>query len=138
MNVYSPEAEELLMATCANESNLGQYRTQEPHGPARGIFQMEDPTHKDIWENYLAYHLGYAAALHRISDTCTTDDMVNNDAYAIGMARMLYERCHGALPAANDIEGIWAYYKLHYNTPLGAAKHDDFIAKYNRYVLGQP
>jgi hypothetical protein len=55
-NMYSAIAEELLMATCANESNLGQYRTQSGNGPARGIFQVEGNTFNDLFTNYLAYH----------------------------------------------------------------------------------
>jgi hypothetical protein len=136
MGLYSHQAEELLMATCANESNLGVYRTQAGGGPARGIFQMEGEDHDDIWKNYLAYHTNLAANLHQISATCTTDDMINNDPYAIAMCRIHYLRAPGSLPQPTDIEGIWNYYKLHYNTPQGAATHDEFIAKYNKFVLG--
>ena len=137
LGCYSLNAEELLMATCANESNLGEYRTQTGGGPARGIFQMEAATHNDIWHNFLAYHKDLSNKIHLLSANCNTNDMINNDPYAIAMARVLYFRGRGNLPDSKDIEGIWAYYKLHYNTPLGAATHDQFIAKYNRYVLGQ-
>jgi hypothetical protein len=127
------------MATCANESNLGEYRTQAPHGPARGIFQCEGPTFNDIWTNYLAYHPSIAANLKALNNGVqgTADDLVNNDPYAIAMARVLYLRTPIALPDAGDIEAIWAVYKRWYNTPQGAATHDTFISKYNHYVLGQ-
>lgn len=45
---------ELLLLTCAAESAMGKYIMQVG-GPARGIFQMEPNTEKDIWENWLKY-----------------------------------------------------------------------------------
>ena len=137
LNLYSLNAEELLLATCANESDFGVYRTQGNGGCAKGIFQMEGATHDDIWHNFLAYHSGLSSQLHLLSARCNTDDMINNDPYAIAMCRVHYLRGRGNLPDSTDLEGIWAYYKLHYNTPLGAATHDEFMAKYNKYVLGQ-
>ncbi len=127
------------MATCANESNLGEFRTQAPQGPARGVFQMEGPTFNDIWTNYLAYHSNLAAQGKALNNGAqgTSDDLVNNDPYAIWMARILYLRTPAALPPSTDIEAIWAVYKRWYNTPQGAATHDVFLAKYNRFVLGQ-
>jgi hypothetical protein len=139
MGVYSLNAEELLMATCANESNFGEYRTQAPHGPARGIFQMEGEDFVDIWANYLKYHSTLASACEALNNgqSGTVEDLVNNDPYAIAMARVHYSRAPGALPDSADIEAIWAYYKAHYNTPQGAATHDTFMAKYKKFVLGQ-
>ena len=136
LGIYSTNAEELLMATAANESNLGEYLTQESGGPARGIFQMEGEDHNDIWKNYLGYHMDLYAKIHQISGPCTTDDMETNLPYAIAMCRVHYMRAPGNLPDGSDIEGIWSYYKAHYNTPQGAATHDEFMQKYNRYVLG--
>ena len=139
LGLYSPNAEELLMATCANESNLGQFRTQAPHGPARGIFQCEGEDFNDIWTNYLAYHPSIATSMKSLNNGVqgTVDDLVNNDPYAIGICRVHYMRSAGVLPDAGDIEQIWSYYKLHYNTPQGAATHDVFIQKYDKYVLLQ-
>lgn len=139
IGLYSPNAEELMMATAANESNLGQFRTQSPNGPARGIFQDEGEDFVDLWKNYLAYHPSIAANLKSLNNgnQGTVDDLVNNDPYAIAVCRCHYLRAPGALPDADDIEGIWNYYKLHYNSAVGAASHDVFINKYNRYVLGK-
>jgi len=138
LNLYSTNAEELLMATCANESNLGEYRTQI-HGPARGIFQMEGEDFDDIWKNYLHYKPELAAKImsNNNGKQGTVDDLINNDAYAIAMCRVHYLRSPGSLPPSTDIEQIWNYYKLHYNTPQGGARHDEFIKKYNLYVLNK-
>lgn len=120
------------MATFSNESWCGYYRTQAPHGPGRGIGQEEQEDLTDLYTNFLRYHPQYLA----IVGQHTSDDLVNDDPLAILVCRLHYYRLSAPLPAANDIEAIWAYYKLHYNTPLGAATHDAFMACYQRYVLG--
>jgi hypothetical protein len=139
IGLYSLDAEELLMATCANESNFGEYRTQGGGGPARGIFQMEGEDFNDIWTNYLQYHgtLAFQVKNYNGGKQGTADDMISNDQYAICMARIHYSRKPGNLPPANDIEQIWAYYKHYYNTPQGAATHDAFVSKYKKFVLEQ-
>lgn len=125
---------ELLLATCAQESHLGQFRTQLGGGPARGIFQMEGEDHDDIWLNYIIYHPLLKTALVKLSPSHTTDDMVDNDDYAIAMARVHYERCRGNLPAATSLYGLWTYYKHNYNTMQGAATQDEFFNNYKTYI----
>src|SRR6266478_1286657 len=41
-------AEDLLLATCAQESRLGEYLHQE-NGPALGIYQIEPASLHDLW-----------------------------------------------------------------------------------------
>jgi len=139
INLWTVDVEELLMATAANESNLGEYRTQAPHGPARGVFQMEGEDFNDIWSNFLVYHsvLSNQVMSYNNGIKGTVDDLVNNDPYAVVMARVHYLRKPGVIPPATDIEGIWSYYKQWYNTPKGAAQHDEFILKYKKFVLCQ-
>lgn len=135
LNLWNDDAEELLLATCAQESLFGTYRTQGNGGPARGIFQMEGEDHDDIWTNYLAYHPGLANQLKALANgNNVTDEMINNDAYAIAMARVHYLRKPGNLPSCLDFEAIWEYYKKWYNTPQGAATRLQFAAHYQKYV----
>lgn len=135
LGIYSENVEELLLATCAQESLFGTYRTQGNGGPARGIFQMEGEDHDDIWKNYLAYHPTLANELEALANgNSTTDEMINNDAYAIAMARVHYERKPGNLPSCTDLNSIWAYYKQWYNTPAGAATKLQFVVHYQKYV----
>lgn len=131
LGLYSEDAEELLMATCAQESKLGLYRHQI-NGPALGIFQMEPEDHNDIWKNYLTYHPALQSALRRVAGHIAPAaiDLQFNDPYAIAMCRIHYERAPGALPAATDLSGLWWYYKQHYNTPAGAATEAEFRHNY--------
>ena len=138
LNLYSVDAEELLCATCAQESLLGKYRRQGNGGPALGIFQMEPEDFNDIWTNYLAYHPNLAMDIGKLATTQPPRpvELVTNDPFSIAMARVQYLRAPGTLPAATDLQGLWAYYKAHYNTPEGAATQDQFVRNYQTLVKG--
>jgi len=139
LNLYSPDVEELMMFTCANESDLGKYRTQGGGGPARGIFQVEGNTFNDVWTNYLAYHSALAQQISALfqNQPPSVDELVNNDPAAIAMCRVQYLRAPEAIPPANDVEAIWTLYKKRYNTPMGAATHDRAMQAYQTYVVGK-
>lgn len=134
LNLWSANVEELLLATCAQESLFGTFRTQGANGPARGIFQMEKEDHDDIWTNFLKYKPTFADDAQHLSSTHTVDDLINNDGYAVFMARIHYLRSPGALPDSTNLKALWNYYKLHYNTPKGAATQKEFNQHYTRYV----
>lgn len=131
LGLYSPNAEELLMATCAQESLLGAFH-QQVNGPANGIFQMEPGDHDDIWHNYLAYHLGLAGDIKQYGSTPA--DLVTSDEYATAMCRVHYARAPRALPSPTDLNGLWMYYKVNYNSIHGAATMAQFYHNYHRLV----
>lgn len=139
INLYTRDVEELLMATCAQESLLGYYRTQAPTGPARGIFQVEGPTFNDVFTNYLAYHPPLLATVSAAftNQPPNVDELVTNDPAAIIMCRVQYLRAPEPIPAATDIQGIWTLYKKRYNTPQGAAIQSEFMRHYNMLVAGK-
>jgi hypothetical protein len=136
LGIWSADAEELLLATCAQESLFGTYRTQGGGGPARGIFQMEGGDFNDIWKNYEAYHPAQATAVKALNggNVGTVDDLVNNDPYAVALARVHYQRCPRALPSNTDLNALWMYYKVNYNSVNGAATISQFYRNYHKYV----
>lgn len=136
-SLWSPAAEELLMATSAQESHLGQYRHQI-NGPALGIYQMEPGDHDDIWKNFLAYkpELAALAASASKDPAHPASEMQLNDAYATVMCRLHYMRCPRALPDPTDLNALWMYYKVNYNSVKGAATAVQFYANYHGYVGG--
>ena len=128
------------MATCAQESLLGTYRHQV-NGPALGIFQMEPGDHDDIWKNFLAYKPSLAIDGKQLLNGFTGGTppaalLETNDAYAIFMARVHYARCPKALPLATDLNGLWMYYKVNYNSINGAATQAEFYRHYQTLVKG--
>jgi hypothetical protein len=132
LGLYSVAAEELLMATCAQESLLGTFRTQAPHGPARGIFQDEGEDFDDLWTNFLQYHATLASQVKALNGGAqgTADDLVNNDTYAIAVCRVHYLRSPMALPDPTNLAALWHAYKIAYNTIQGAATQAQFIEHY--------
>jgi len=139
-------AENLIMGTAAHESHLGDYIEQVGGGPAMGIFQMEPATLNDCYENYLDYSTRAALkakvdsflAPHPALADGTPDkaaQLATNLAYATAMCRIRYYRAPAAMPTdPNDINGLAAYWKQYYNTPLGAGTVEQFVADYNRYL----
>lgn len=132
--LYSLSAEILLLATCAHESRMGHFLAQSPVGPALGIFQMEPATWRDNW-SWLKrrLHLKEAAIRFGGAEPCA-EDMVYNLRFAAFMARIHYWRRPQSLPSPEDVDGMWLYYKRYYNTILGAAREEDFMAAFNRHV----
>ena len=136
LKFYSPEAVQLLMGTAAQESRLGTYILQIGSGIAKGVFQMEDATHNDIFANYLSYRENIKLAICGIADVShiRPDRLIFNLKYAILLARVQYMRVPEKLPTLNDLTAQAKYWKKWYNTPLGAGTEKEFIANYHRYL----
>lgn len=132
LHLYSPEAEELLVFTCATESYGGTY-IKQTNGPALGIYQMEPETYTDVWANYLHNRNNLRMILITNFDVTripTPDRMIYDLRYATAMARIFYSRFKEPLPNIDDIDNIWWYYKKFWNTDKGRA---DKISSVNAY-----
>jgi len=133
LNLYSPEAEELLMGTCAQESHLGTYINQI-NGPALGIFQMEPATEIDIWYNYVHFNEGLKKSLGGDWSCPSLRRLESDLAYQIVMARLHYRRVRGYLPKVDDLEGQARYWKQFYNTPKGKGTVEEYMKNYKELV----
>ena len=136
LGMYSESAEELLVLTCAVESKLGTYIKQYPTGPAMGIYQMEPATYVDIWKHYLRYNKELFDKV-RSQFGCYSSNperMIYDMRAATVFARLHYRRVPKALPAADDIEGLAVYWKLHYNTNKGAGTVEKAVTIYNKLI----
>jgi hypothetical protein len=137
--LYSKDAEELMIFTCAVESDGGTY-IRQIKGPALGIYQMEPQTHNDIWMNYIYGHGALSMRLFANFDISNRPDesrMIYDMRYSTAMARIHYLRVKDSLPPCHNVEAIWEYYKKYYNTVKGAAQKDESIKKYHDFVLSQ-
>jgi hypothetical protein len=131
-NLHSPAAVELLMLTAAVESNMGEY-IKQINGPARGIFQMEPATEKDLWKNYINYRDNRASAVVRYN-SADDKDIWFNLGYQILMTRMHYLRVSEPLPPHDDVIALANYWKKYYNTRRGRGTVQKAVQKYNKYV----
>lgn len=135
--LYSQEAEELLVFTCATESLGGTYLHQV-NGPALGIYQMEPTTYNDIWQNYIYPNGALALRLFanfNISSVPSEDRLIYDLRFATAMARIHFRRIKSPLPLSNNLDSIWDYYKQYYNTLNGNAHNkEESIRKYHDFV----
>lgn len=126
IGLWSQAAENLVFGTGLTESGYDFIDQTTPGpGPAYGFWQMEEPTHDDIWLNYLSRQTDLSDSLIRMSGCGVVtkppvQTLHGNLFYAAAMCRVHYRRAKPALPAFDDYVGLASYWKQHYNTPAGA------------------
>jgi hypothetical protein len=130
-------AEMILLTTCAQESKGGTYLHQDPKGPALSIYQIEPKTYQDT----IHYILQRQTLRQHIIESCnfatfppSNTEIISNLKYATIIARVHYYQFAASLPAANDIEGMWHYYKQYWNTEGGKATRDEFMANCKAFL----
>lgn len=134
LDLWSPEAERLVLGTACKESECGRWLVQLGGGPALGIYQMEPATHSDLWAHYI---YGRDALRLRLQKFCSqaeppANELIWNLAYATAMCRIHYYRAPEKIP--DDLPGQAQLWKLRYNTPLGAGTVDEYIAAWRQFV----
>ncbi len=133
LNLFTPEAMELLVFTCANESDGGHF-VHQLNGPALGIYQMEPNTYNDIWQNYINSRQDLKLQLlHNFNAPIMPDEdrMIYDLRFASAMCRIHYARVPKAIPELYDVDGLWNYYKTYYNSSAGKADYHQALEKYN-------
>ena len=136
LQLYSPEAEELLIMTMAHESKGGTYFKQMS-GPALGVYQMEPRTYDDIWAHYIANNpklmvLMLNACQYLQKPPAT--HLLWNLKLSTMMARVYYVRIREVIPEADNLTGLSEYAKKYWNTSMGKATPEDYLIAYNKYM----
>lgn len=141
---YSLAARNLLLGTCAQETEMGTYLRQINNGPGLGPYSMQDATQRDIVNRFLLLPVNKALKLKvdgLVSNAYLYGDrnqeLMVNMAYATALARIRYMYTDEPLPDANDIQGLANYWKQHYNTPDGSGTIEQFMERYKTYVQNQ-
>jgi hypothetical protein len=124
LGLAAAAAENLLVGTALYESSLEAFDQwtgpgDVTLGPAFGVYQIEVPTHEDVWANFLAFQLPLKQRVVDLLAASPDRDrqLATNLAYATAIARVIYYRVKDPLPAAADIAALGHYYKAHYNGP---------------------
>lgn len=117
----------LLLGTCAVESNFGKYLRQLNGGPALGIFQIEETTFNDLVDRFA----------EKFTDLKSIKfaELEWNLKASILVCRIKYYSIPKGLPNENDVTELARYWKKYYNTEKGSGKIEDFISKYHEFVL---
>lgn len=127
-----PVAVQLLLATAAQETNMGSRLHQESGGPALGIFEMQPATYRDV----LVRAPQRDQRLTAVLGADDLDRLIYDLRYATVMARLKYWLWPFPLPTTDAVDALWAYYKAAWNSEEGKATQIEFTANYRRYVLG--
>lgn len=125
----------LIINIANHESDGFRWTKQIGGGPARGLTQIEGPTHDDIWINWLAFRRELAIKAWDLTnykpftEIPSSDILVQNHGYGVAMTAFTLRRAPGKLPAYDDIPAQARYWKLWYNTPAGAGTEEQFITR---------
>lgn len=134
LDLWSISAENLVMGTGMHESHLSYL--QQIKGPARGVFQMEPATYKDIWANFLAYQPDLSKRVTAFAiGIPDAEEMEGNLYFAVAMCRTFYRRLKAALPPAGNALAMAQFWKLYYNTPLGKGTVEQAFPHFERAVV---
>lgn len=135
IDLYSPEAETLLVATACVESQCGVAIKQWPNGPALGIFQIEPDTYYDLLKNFLSYRSELKTKLMSLfcEGMTAEENLTCNLMFQAAVCRLIYFRKPDKIPST--LEGLAVYWKKYYNTPAGKGTPQKFIEAYRRYGI---
>lgn len=133
IGLWSEAAEMLVAGTAVQESGL-RFLKQLKAGPALGLYQMEPATYYDVLTNFLAYRpeLKAKVAALMVPERQPLTQLVYNLDYATALCRVHYLRDREPLPEADDIDGLAATWKRHYNTRLGRGTAAEFADNLRR------
>lgn len=140
IGLHNESAVQLLVGTATQESGLGRYLGQLGNGPARGVFQIEPATHRDVWRNFLKYRAGLAGKVGALDSGAQTPggeslSLIGNLHYQAAIARVIYLRAPEPLPRPGDVDGMARLWKLRYNTPAGRGTEAEFIRNFPMEIL---
>jgi len=134
--LYYPDTEEILMMIGAHESGLGK-DLRQIGGPALGLFGVEPDTMQDNYDNFLSHRTELRRQIAEVTgcDGPDVDQLQFNPLYGAIHARLKLYRSKGRLPAKDDLQGMAEYAKEHFNSALGSATPEKYLADYRRLVL---
>lgn len=129
-------AEALVLGTACQESQCGLWVVQLESGPAKGIYQMEPASHDDLWNNFIQHRPELVKKLNRwrcqYGNGMGAWELVGNLFYATAMCRIHYYRRPEPIP--ETLQGQAQFWKLAYNTPLGAGTVKEYITHWRQYA----
>lgn len=139
LGIYSKAAENLLLATAAQESGLGSHL--KPAGQrALGIYQIHSLSHRHIWDDHLAKHSEMASIVRGLASqhdflTHPHAELATNLSYATAIAWFMYARhANFTLPKTNDIDALAETWKRFYH-PKNNCSTADFSENFERYIM---
>jgi hypothetical protein len=132
---YSDTALYLVTGTIAHESLIGTYLVQAS-GPALGICQIEPKTLDGLLSRLRPAEREALASIS--TPASAAENAVSNLAYAVAICRFFYWQVPAPFPTRNTVADLFAYYKLWWNTPEGAATLAQFAQNWQLTGISLP
>ena len=120
------EARNLVFETGMAESGY-RHLKQIGGGPALSFWQIEDWVAQDIYDNFITYRKAYIELVYKLGliESDIPFCIFSNIGLAAAFCRLHYRRKPGAIPGT--MPGRAAYWKKHYNTPLGRGTPEHYL-----------
>lgn len=145
---WSPAAENLLLGTAAQESQLG-FRMNTNSDQGAGIYRISETTHIQVWDKYLVTDPELASRVRGLASQqqflkSPHAELITNLSYATGIAWMIYKQNHVELPSDATLTALancWhSCYDIrnHQQAKLvgpSSLMTDKFIGNYRKLVL---
>jgi hypothetical protein len=147
---WSQSAENLLLGTAAQESQLG-FRLHSESDDGLGLYRISARTHTQIWDKFLINDPDLASKLRGLASQQQFlkkphHELIVNLSYSTGVAWMVYKR-HGFIlpnnPSAYELAHSWlSYYCTRDDqndqlTHKNIAEIDTFVQNYHALVLSE-
>lgn len=133
LDMWSEDAESLLLGTFAQESHMG-YWLKQTTGPALGIGQMEPLTHTDCWR-YLDRRKDLRKKITKLTgykEQQTDETLIWDLRYAVIMSRIRYWMISKSIP--HTLEEQAEYWDIFYNRNPDKGKPIEYVENYRRFV----
>jgi len=132
LGTCSRAAENLLLGTAAIQSELG-FHLKNHQGI--GVYSIDEETHLDIWDNYLAFDADLASSIRGLASQHEFlkqphYELATNLSYATAIAWMIYQQNNVQLPHPDDIEGLAKCWVLHFTKNASDKSDAAFVLAY--------
>lgn len=150
LNDWSETAENLLLGTAAQESQLG-LRMQSENHKGLGLYRISAQTHTQVWDEFLITDPELASRLRGLASQqqflkSPHSELISNLSYASGVAWMIYKRCNLQFCDKSGIRELAKYWFTYYSARDEQSAHtmnndklcmDAFMQNYRNLVLSK-
>jgi hypothetical protein len=123
---------------------VSQFGFRIKQGAGLGIFSIDSETHRDVWDNFLAFDPDKASFIRGIASQREflkepDHELITNLAYATAIAWGVYASREAELPEdASDTKALAQVWHRFYPQQDVSATPSDFIENFRKYVSAGP
>jgi len=133
LGTWNTNAEELLLATAAQESCMGFHILSES---TYGVYQITAATHVEVWDQYLVNRPDMASRVRGLASQHMFlenphRELTTNLLYATAIAWFVYERSGQSVPERQDVQAMAKFWQQHFHQE---GDLESFAVNYQMFV----